>query len=464
MKDVLEPDVARPYGSVEGIAAAQARRDQARLAAAQAEIVSLRARLARFERSPPRRALAPARAAARFAFRVIRAARRRLDARQDAAAGHPLPPAPARGRGLVLVIDDHWPQPDRDSGSVDIFNLVRALAGLGHEVILAAAKQHEGEQPARDRLEAQGIRCLRPDDAGSVRGFIIEQGSLIDLCFLCRVFCGGAFLETVHEHARQARVVFNSIDLNFLREERKAHLLSDPELLAVIRDLRRREEHIIRSADATMVVSAAEQALLAGTMPGCLVAMMPLARAVRPPAAPFAARRGIGFIGGFMHAPNVDAVRYFLAEIWPLIYPHLPGCTLSIVGADAPADLLDHAAGPVRLLGHVPDIDPWFESLRLTVAPLRYGAGAKGKVASSLAAGVPCVATEVAAEGMALDDEGGVLVAADPAQFAAAVCRAYQDEALWNRLSAGGLAYAERSLSLAGWQHRLDDMLKRIGF
>jgi glycosyltransferase involved in cell wall biosynthesis len=456
MKDVVEPDVVRPYESAERIAGAQARRDQARLAAAQAEIAALRTRLARFEHSPSRRALRPA---TRFLRRVIRGVRRRL----GAPAGLPLPP-PALARGFVLVIDDNWPQPDRDAGSVEIVNLLRALAALGHEAILAATKQHEGDQPARDRLEAEGIRCLRPDDAPSVKDFIIEQGSLIALCFLCRVFCGGAFLETVYEHARQARVVFNPIDLNFLREERKAHLLSDPELLAVIRDLRRREEHIIRSADATMVVSAAEQALLAETMPDCLVAMMPLARAVRPSATPFAARRGIGFIGGFAHGPNSDAVRYFLAEIWPLIYPRLPDCTFSIVGADAPADLLDNAAGPVRLLGHVPDVDPWFESLRLTVAPLRYGAGAKGKVASSLAAGVPCVATEIAAEGMSLGDEGGVLVAADPVQFAAAVCRAYQDEPLWNRLSAAGSAYATHSLSLAGWQGRLEDMLKRIGF
>jgi len=117
----------------------------------------------------------------------------------------------------------------------------------------------------------------------------------------------------------------------------------------------------------------------------------------------------------------------------------------------------------VNALGHMPDVAPWFEGLRLTVAPLRFGAGAKGKVASSLAAGVPCIATSIAAEGMSLSDGAGVLVENDPAAFAARLRDAYTDKALWNRLSAGGLAYAAETLSPSRWQDRLDALLRQIG-
>jgi glycosyltransferase involved in cell wall biosynthesis len=108
-------------------------------------------------------------------------------------------------------------------------------------------------------------------------------------------------------------------------------------------------------------------------------------------------------------------------------------------------------------------VAPWFESLVVTVAPLRFGAGAKGKIASSLAAGVPVVVTAIAAEGMALEQGCGVLVATDAASFADCLCRISTDAALWTRLSDEALAYARHTLSLEAWQDRLDQMLRRLG-
>jgi glycosyltransferase involved in cell wall biosynthesis len=432
------------------IAAAQARRDRARLAAAQAEIERLRTELAQ---TPP-----GVKAALK---RSLRARLERFVRPRPGPA--PAPVAAAAPRGRALIIDDHWPQPDRDSGSVDICNLAEALMALGFDVVLAAAKALHGAQPARAALQARGIPCLMPADGETMEDFIARQGGGFDLCMLCRVFCGGEYLEAVLAHCVKARIVFNSIDLNFLREARKAELLGDAGLRKIAEEIRPREEHVIRSCDATIVVSAAERALLAETLPDCLAVTLPLARPLRGPQAPFAARRGIGFIGGFAHAPNVDAVRYFLDEIWPLVRAALPDCRFSIVGADAPAELVRAAPAGVEWLGHVPDVGPWFEGLRLTVAPLRFGAGAKGKVASSLAAGVPCVASEIATEGMALSPAQGVLTAGDAAGFAAAVIRLHDDADLWKELSAGAISHAGSALSLARWRDELDTMLARIG-
>ncbi len=409
-----------------------------RLAVAQAEIAALSAQVEALEHSPSRRALAPARQA-------FKAMRRLVSPHGTAASVTEAWPGRA-SRGVALVIDHSWPEPDRDSGSVDIVNLMRALDRLGFHAILAASRQHAGEQPARDRLVAAGLRCLHPADATSVEQFIARRGPAIALGVMCRAFCGGEFLEPLQRHARQARLVFNSVDLNFLREERRAEFLDDDDLRAKARRAKEREELVIRNSDATLVVSEAERQLLAETMPKT----------------GFEQRAGIGFIGGFAHAPNVDAMRHFLAKIWPLVRQALPGCGFSIVGADAPADLADNANG-VRILGHKADIEPWFDSLRLTVAPLRYGAGAKGKVASSLANGVPCVVTSVAAEGMSLLDQDGVLVRDAPADFAAAIASVYTDAGRWRQLSQAGLAYAERTLSPVAWQSRLEAVVWRLG-
>lgn len=433
------------------VAATQARRDRDRLEHLQAEIQQLRRRVAELEHSPSRQLFAPAR-------RIARAVSRRLNPVNPTIQ----PESPRSDRGFALVIDDQWPQPDHDSGSIDIVNLVLVLQKLGFSVLLAAVKQHDGAQPARDRLEASGIACLQPERTPSVASFVAEQGSAIDLCVLCRAFSGGAFLDQVQRDCGKARIVFHTVDLNWIREERRARILGETALLARIGELRAYEEHIIRASDATIVVSESERALLAEMMPGCLTVHLPIARELRPPIASFSQRRGIGFIGGFAHAPNGDAVRIFLAESWPSVRAAMPDCEFTIVGADAPGDLTQAAPG-VRLLGQMPDIAPWFESLRATVAPLRYGAGAKGKVASSLAAGVPCVASPIAAEGMLLTEADGVLVAADPAAFAAAITVVCSDEAQWQRLSTGAQAYAARELAISSWQSRLDLALRRIG-
>ena len=304
------------------VAASQAGRDRARLAAASDAARALRRRVEYLESRPAHRL-----------WEALRSLRKRVGSPVQAARQ---PSEPAPSRGIALVIDHHWPRPDRDAGSVKLVLMVQSLRLLGFETILAASMEHAGEQPARDTLEASGLRCLRPEDAASVSEYLAREGGSIDLCVLYRVYCGGAFLEQVQQHCPKARVVFDSSDLNFLREERRAEATADEGLRAQLTQIRLREEQVIRCCDATIVVSDFEADLLARTLPECFVVRLTLACPIHPPVTPFEGRSGIGFIGGFEHAPNLHAVRYFLAEIWPLVRAALPECGLTIVGADPP--------------------------------------------------------------------------------------------------------------------------------
>jgi glycosyltransferase involved in cell wall biosynthesis len=377
----------------------------------------------------------------------------------------PLPSVPARsakGSPKALIIDNRWPQPDRDGGSIDVANLVGGLLAFGFEVTFVADQEYDLVSADRDALMRDGVRCVSSSDAPSTKDLLEREGRDIALCVLSRVNGGGRFLKLVIRHCPSAAVVFKAIDLHFVRVEREARvrgIAAD----AAIADLRMREELLVRMADATMVVSAAERQILAEIVPGAYVVEMPVARPVQSSCPPFATRRGIGFIGGFAHTPNGDALDWFFDEIWPLVRRDLPQCEFSIVGSDLPPHLIARLSPGVHYLGHLPDIGPWFDSLRLSVAPLRFGAGAKGKVASSLAAGVPCVTTSIGAEGMRLHHGETVLVADTAQDFAARIRDAYKDQALWERLSANGLAHAALELSPSGWRDRLGHMLANIG-
>src|SRR5690606_1228821 len=198
----------------------------------------------------------------------------------------------------------------------------------------------------------------------------------------------------LRRHAPQATLVLDTVDLHHLREEREARLRNDRTLLRLAASTRKRELAAIASVDVAWVVSPAEAALLGDALPGARIEVLPNLHEVDAAPAPFQARSGLLFVGGGGHPPNVDAARWLLEVIWPLVRERLPDCTLHIVGAGMPS-ALGGAAGVQGAIvhGHVPDLAPLLAGTRAGVAPLRFGAGVKGKVNLCMAAGMPVVAT-----------------------------------------------------------------------
>ena len=370
----------------------------------------------------------------------------------------------AAGRPRALIIDGLWPDPTRDAGSLEAINLALWLEELGYEVIFTGDTEFYSNSPKMAVLERLGIVSLDSAQASSVEQFIEAAGSSLDLVLLSRVYSGGRHFETVYRSCSGARIIFNPVDLHHIREEREARLRGDRSAIVLAAETRERELYLVRQADATIVLSQFEAAELARDVPGALVSVMPPCRDVvaeNPPG--FAERSGIGFVGGFGHSPNVDAIQFFLREIWPLANELLPGCRFEIAGNDLPDSIECSLPGGVTYLGQIADLTAWLRGLRLTVAPLRYGAGTKGKIASSLAHGVPAVVTEVAAEGMELRPGGEVAITSDPRAFAYAMQRLYSDADLWTRMSSCCLDFARRTLSGEVGKQRLAGLLETLG-
>ncbi|MFN2508578.1 MAG: glycosyltransferase family 4 protein [Chthoniobacterales bacterium] len=127
-----------------------------------------------------------------------------------------------------------------------------------------------------------------------------------------------------------------------------------------------------------------------------------------------------------------------------------------------PERVRDLAGENIITHGYVENVEPFFASCLLTVAPLRWGAGVKGKINQSMSYGVPVVSTSTGAEGMHLRHEKDILVADRPRDFAMQIIRLHRDEELWNKLSRGGKANIRKHFSFAVAKGALENLLSEF--
>ncbi|SMR75931.1 MULTISPECIES: glycosyltransferase [Stenotrophomonas] len=361
-------------------------------------------------------------------------------------------PSPAlllRGRRQVLILDEEVPRPERDSGSLRQVNLIRLLLqGGAHVVFVPTRREHGGV--ATEALQRMGVEVWYTPFLDGVAGWLRSHGTRFNVVMMVRHHVANECLPLLKRYAPQARTVFDTVDLHYLRERRGAEVAGDAGLLRNAERTRASELAVMDRCDITVLVSAAEREQLQADAPQVRVELISNLHEVAGTGAPFAQRHDLVFVGGFRHPPNLDAMEWFIGDVFPHIHAALPQARLHCIGAGAPDTLLALAANQpgVVMHGFVEDIVPYMDGARIAIAPLRFGAGVKGKINLSMAHGQPVVGTTCAVEGMHLRAGQDVLVADDAAGFAEAVVRLYQDPMLWQQLAAAGLANVAEHFSL----------------
>ncbi|MHC9086798.1 glycosyltransferase [Luteimonas sp. RIT-PG2_3] len=369
---------------------------------------------------------------------IFAAHRAQALAQQPPAGSVPSPALLHAGQRQILVVDSYVPTPDRDSASLRLVNLMRMLRDEGaHVVFLPANPASAGVDTSR--LQAMGIETWHAPHANHIPAWLRDNGARFSAVMVSRHYVARELLPQLRRHALQACIVFDSVDLHYLREMRAATLANDPSRVRESNRTRTLELDVVARSDITLVVSAHERELLIQDAPGAKVAVLSNLHAVAGVGWAFEQREDLVFVGGFRHPPNVDAMLWFVNDVFPLIRQRAPDMQFHCIGGDAPADIraLSQHAGVV-IHGHVPDITPYMDRCRVAVAPLRFGAGVKGKINLSMAHGQPVVATSAAAEGMHLCDGHDILVADTPQAFADHVLNLYNDREMWMRLSKHG--------------------------
>ncbi len=362
----------------------------------------------------------------------------------------------------ILVIDNYVPTYDKDAGSFDMFSMLKILVELGNKVTFIGDNLLRLE-PYTEELQQKGIEVIYAPYVVSVEDYIKKCGRLFDVVILSRAYIAMKYLDRVKRDCIRAKVVYDTVDLNFLRESRRASIENNEKLLKQAEEWKTTELHLARNSDITFVVSPVEKGILLKEDPSLNVeVIIRSVHSVKSPQKQFSERKDILFIGGFAHLPNVDAVVYFVKEIFPLIKQRMPDVRFYIVGSNPPKEVLALQSDAVVVTGYIKDLAPYFENCKVFVAPLRYGAGVKGKILLSMSYGVPVVTTSVGSEGIRLVDEQNVLVADDPQEFVQRVILLYNEEELWSKLSRNSLEHIRRCFSYEMAKEQFNNLIKNL--
>lgn len=356
----------------------------------------------------------------------------------------PAPNTPAQraihhdNRPHILIVDALTPDTARDSGSLRMINIMRLLRELGWRVSFMADNRLASGEEIR-QLGRIGVHTLCKPWSPSLATWLKGEKQTLNAVMLSRHYVASPNIDLLRRMVPNAKIIFDTVDLHFLREQRAAEHTANRAMASQAEASRRRELALIRACDVTLVVSPVEQALLTREVPTAKVELLSNVHILYGRRRDFRDRKDLVFVGGFGHPPNVDAVKWLRHDIFPRIRAIREDIALHLIGDIPEAERANLQMPGMHIHGRVSDLAPWMDGCRIALAPLRYGAGVKGKVNMAMSYGLPVVATPMAAEGMQLVDGNNILIGDDADAFAVAVLRLYDDEALWTRLSDDGL-------------------------
>jgi glycosyltransferase involved in cell wall biosynthesis len=260
--------------------------------------------------------------------------------------------------------------------------------------------------------------------------------SVIDLAWVCRPELCAKYFPILHKRPT-IKTLYDTIDLHFLRLKRQWELSAHktPQQAKEWQEMQVSEVKAAQAADLTIVVTDVEKRILEELNVNNVRVIPNIHQIYDRPIPKFSDRDHILFIGGYYHQPNIDAVIWLCQEIMPLIWAKYPEIHLTLLGSNPSPKVKALKSDRVSVPGYIKDVELYFLNHRVFVAPLRYGAGMKGKIGHSLSYGLPTVTTAIGAEGMGLTSGFDAMIGDRAETFAEYVLQLYTDATLWAHIS-----------------------------
>jgi len=363
----------------------------------------------------------------------------------------------------VLFIDYKVSTPDQDAGSVAAINEIKLLQSCGAKVtFLPANLGHLGSHV--EALNRDGVEVITAPFYLSLESFLLERGEEFDLFYVNRYDVAHQVLPMIRRVGTDAKVILNLADLHYLRLLRSASTPGSTVTLEEALDVKIREIEIMKQVDLVLSYSLQELAAIeASTDCKAVVAQAPWFVDIPADVLPRRQRSGISFVGNYLHHPNVEGVNWFCDQVVPLLKSsNDPRLNLHLYGSRMPDSIKQRASASITIQGYVEELSTVYNQHMIFVAPLLSGAGIKGKVMNALASGIPCVLSPYAAEGIDLRDGYDCMIARTPDQWAEAIHRLLDDEALWARISMNSREFVKTCFAFDKALSKMVEILERV--
>ncbi len=351
----------------------------------------------------------------------------------------------------LLIIGYVWPEPTASAAGTRIIQLISRFTNHGYQVYFGSPGTR---QKSAFNLEEMGVMLTDIElNNSSFDSFIKELDP--EMVIFDRFMMEEQFGWRVAEYCPNALRVLDTEDLHSLRNARQ---MAIKQKVKFDRDywlgfeLTKRELASIYRSDLSVIISEAEMELLKSVpVNHRLLSYLPflqnpVSEKKRHQLPDFESRSHFVCVGNFLHAPNRDAVEYLKAVLWPLIRQQLPDAELYVYGAYMPDKTrqLQEIKTGFYLKGFADNIATVMQKARVCLAPLRFGAGLKGKLVDAMQNGTPCVMTTIASEGMFGAMEANGIITDEPQHFADAASQVYRNEALWEKYQSYGFDILEK--------------------
>jgi O-antigen biosynthesis protein len=376
--------------------------------------------------------------------------------------------AMARGiHGRVLLVDNSIPRPDRDAGSICVLNLMLLLRGMGFQPSFFPDNLNIVEERYKSMCEGLGIEVLSAPYIKSLKKHLSSVGNRYDLVVLFRPDLTHERLPLIRRLCKKARIIYYPHDLHYWRFEREGAVKNQPALLNRALTYRRVELANSRKSDTTIVLSIDERQELQTAIPEASVELLPLvfkeSATVKGVSRRNLRTENLIFIGSFNHSPNEDAMLFFCNDVLPLLLKDHPSVIVNIVGG-SPTQAIQALAGPhVKVRGFIEDLDRFLDDMMISIVPLRYGAGVKGKIASAMRAALPVVSSSIGVEGIPIVDGKHVIVADSAESQAKAIGMLLADPDLRLQLGEAGCQFMNQNWGEQASFLALGKILKKLG-
>lgn len=355
----------------------------------------------------------------------------------------------SRDKRTLLMVDHYVPQYDKDAGSRTVFQYLRMFRRKGFHVKFIGDNFYKHE-PYTTVLQQMGIEVLYgPYYAQNWENWVRENGEFFSFIFLNRPHISIKYIDFVRNNTK-AKIIYYGHDLHFLREMRKYELTKDKKALTDSADWKIKELELMRKSDIVYYPSNVEVEEIAkiDTTINVKAITAYIFDNVIVEKYQFDKRKDFMFVGGFVHTPNVDAVLWFTNEIFPKIVDKLPDIKFYIVGSNPTLEIQELASDNIIVKGFVSDEEliQLYKNCRISIVPLRYGAGIKGKVVEAMRYGIPVMTTTVGAEGI-VGAERILCVEDEAEQIAERFVQLYCDRVSLETMSKDSYAYIRDNFS-----------------